>query len=73
MATKIIKYLSKSEKYKHVFVYTRNEETFFEAILTIKGDKLRVKCKIESEAARAIDLFLISKGKEPVNILKKKS
>lgn len=61
-----LKKIKKSEKYKYVELYH-----------TAKGvERWRVgmfgnsKCyDTEREAAKAVDLKLISKGKEPVNIL----
>lgn len=43
----------------------------FNAKITVGGETLDKFFSDEKSAAKAVDLFLISKGKEPKNILKR--
>jgi len=56
-------------KFKCVYGVKHGEKIYWRAY---KKGKFRCSYKTEREAAKAIDLFLIDEGKEPVNILKRK-
>lgn len=58
-------------QYKYVYKYiTRNGEVFFRARLNTYNWTKHFECP--KQAAKAVDLFLIKNGKEPVNLLVKK-
>jgi len=60
-------------RYKYVYkVLLRNGEFYYHAQMVCKGNRT---CQAYNDirlAAKKVDLFLISHGKEPVNILKLK-
>lgn len=63
----------KIEKYKGVYQhYTHGKRIEFIGKISIGGIQHQKHCNTEIEAAKAVDMFLIGKGKEPVNILKRK-
>lgn len=69
-----IKYVGSTE-YKHVKLY-KNTKTqgllYFATVCSIKNNYNMSKFfDTIKEAALCVDMFLINKGKEPVNILKK--
>ena len=68
-------YSNKSPKYKYVYYYSAINRgktcIMFRAWIQGKNGFLKTYME-EKEAAIAVDIFLISKGKEPVNILKRK-
>lgn len=68
MATKTIKD-TKSEKYKFVVKTEVNEKTYWR--VNMRGVS-KIGYETEREAAMVVDKYLIRKGKEPVNILKRK-
>jgi len=62
-------------KYKYVVCIGKNSNNSkqFRAQVTMDGKIVYTKrCSSEIEAAKKVDLYLISIGKEPVNIYKKK-
>lgn len=61
-----VKYIK--SKYKYIHCKVMNNKEYWDA--RING-KFRCSYDSEREAAIAIDKYLISEGKEPVNILKK--
>lgn len=63
------KYISKSSKYKCVYISEVNGERVYQAALTkYRWSKY---CETEREAALAVDLKRIENGEEPINILKR--
>lgn len=62
------KYLEKS-KFKHVYKYVQGTRTIFVGKIAQYG--FHVTCDDETEAAKKVDRFLISIGKDPVNLFKK--
>jgi hypothetical protein len=67
MATKFIK--GGKSKYRYVKKLMVNDKVYW--ILSLTG--VSQKCyETEREAALVVDKYLINKGKEPVNILKRK-
>jgi hypothetical protein len=68
MAQKCIKD-TKSKIYKHVSKTEVNDNIYWRVMMTGVS---RIGYKTEREAALVVDKYLISKGKEPVNILKRK-
>lgn len=56
-------------KYKHVQIMDMNDKFYY--VVNMQGVG-RNSFDSEREAAIAVDKILISKGKEPVNILKRK-
>lgn len=68
MAAGHFKMQRKSEKYKNVYLYTKGDQELWLATL---GKKQKY-FDTERAAAKFIDLTLIKKGKEPVNILVRK-
>jgi hypothetical protein len=67
---KNLKYLNKSSLYKHVYLYITDKK-----VIRFKGmfGKKQKYFKTEKEVAKFADLKLIEQGKEPVNILIRKS
>ena len=67
---------AKTSKYKHVSLYKETSRNINKrwAIRIIRNDGSYIHKTFETEieAAKAADLFLISIGKKPVNILKPK-
>jgi NACalpha-BTF3-like transcription factor len=63
------KYIRKSE-YAHVSLFEYKKEVYYKA--QISKYKWTVFFLTEKEAAKAVDIKLIEKGQEPVNILKPK-
>lgn len=61
------KYIAKSEKYKYVYKYSTSKGKIF-FVGRVVGYK-KENFKNERECALWVDKQLISKGKEPVNIL----
>lgn len=60
----------KSSKYKGVSWNTKNKN--WKAAITYKGEHISLgQHKQEKDAAKAYDMALIRRGKDPVNILKK--
>jgi len=75
--SKILQYIKCSDKYKYVSIYKVKDGIFYRAsfVRTYKyeqyfGWKLY---DTEREAALAVDKYLLSIGRNPVNILKKKA
>ena len=68
MAQKCIKD-TKSTKYKHVLKTEVNDKVYWRVIISGVS---KIGYKTEREAALVVDKYLISKGKEPVNILVRK-
>jgi hypothetical protein len=68
MACKTIKD-TKSTKYKHVLKTEVNDNVYWRVNITGVS---KIGYKTEREAALVVDKYLISKGKEPVNILVRK-
>jgi hypothetical protein len=68
MAQKTIKD-TKSTKYKHVLKTEVNDNIYWRVNVTGVS---KIGYKTEREAALVVDKYLISKGKEPVNILVRK-
>ena len=68
MAQKTIKSI-KSTKYKHVEKTEVNDKVYYRVCMTGVS---KIGYKTEREAAIVVDKYLIGKGKEPVNILKRK-
>ena len=68
---KVIKYLGKSTKYKHVYIYqTRSGKSYKGMLYGARYNQTFGKYfKTEREAALYIDKQLIERNKEPVNIL----
>ena len=62
----------KKSKYKGVYNVISGGKTTWVARKGISGKKWSKYCKTERSAALAYDKFLVSKGLEPVNILKQK-
>ena len=61
--------LYKKSKYKYVAGFCYEDNTW---LWQIRLPNITKKCyKTEIEAAKAVDMYLISKGKKPLNILKK--
>ena len=67
------RYLGISDLYKHVYKHQRKKSLVFRAELSINGKMRRKEHDDEREAAKWVDMQLISAGKEPVNILKRKT
>lgn len=69
----VVKYVRKSENYKYVYL-TRNKksELQYEAYILSMKTKRKI-FHTEREAALQIDKWLILAGKEPINILKRKT
>jgi len=74
--SKILQYIKCSDKYKYVSIYKVNDGIFYRALFVrtykygqYSGSKLY---DTEREAALAVDKYLLSIGRNPVNILKKK-
>lgn len=69
------KYVRKT-KYKHVseYINTKTKVLFYTASVRSKVKDLNMtKSFLDmKEAALCVDMYLINKGKEPVNILKRK-
>lgn len=69
------KYVGKT-KYKHVseYINTKTKVLFYTASVRSKVKDLNMtKSFLDmKEAALCVDMYLINKGKEPVNILKRK-
>jgi hypothetical protein len=60
-------------KYKYVRHIMKNGLPYYQATYTINDGQSNSKTFIDlREAAKSVDLYLISKGREPVNILKRK-
>lgn len=68
MAQKTIK-STKSTKYKHVEKTEVNDNVYYRVVM--RGVS-KIGYPTERAAALVVDKYLISKGKEPVNILKRK-
>jgi hypothetical protein len=67
------KYIAKSEKYKGVSKVYQDNEYKWLAKSTIKYTNWHKFTETEREAALAYDMYMIKKGKSPVNILKPRS
>jgi len=69
-----MKYIGKT-KYKHVseYINTKTKVLFYMASVKskVKGLNMTKSFSDIKEAALCVDKYLINKGKEPVNILKK--
>lgn len=63
-------YIRKSE-YKHVYLYKQGTNVVY--VVRIPKYGFNKVLKDEKDAAKQVDLFLISIGKSPVNIYKKVS
>ena len=64
------KYVRKSEEYAHVSLFDYKGEIYYKAQMSKYN--WAVFFLTEKEAAKAVDMKLIEKGLEPVNILKPK-
>lgn len=59
-------------KYKYVYKIMQGGESFInKTSWLVKMSGLQKWCSSEREAAMKVDIHLISKGKAPINILKK--
>jgi hypothetical protein len=59
-------------KYKGVSLVKKNGIPYYQISSMIEGKRVSQIFKSEREAALSIDRGLISRGKEPVNILRRK-
>ena len=64
------KYIRKSDEYAHVSLFEYKKELYYKAQMSKYN--WSVFFLTEKEAAKAVDIKLIEKGQEPVNILKPK-
>lgn len=60
-------------KYQFVNAHISGGKLFWIGKITIDGIIKRKRCEQEKEAAVYVDICLLYAGKEPVNVLKKKS
>jgi len=59
-------------QYKNVYLVKKNGMPYYQSSILINGKSFTQLHKTERDAALSIDRTLISQGREPVNILKRK-
>lgn len=62
----------KSEKYQNVYRVGQGNKIKYRAQISIDGELYHATFTEEKDAAKKVDLWLIQRGKKPVNIYKKK-